>query len=488
MIELRRKVLLPVFQLTEVCDASDLRAVKRVIKAAKERQAETYYYRQAVGNDGQATGNYNMFPVVLQRDGRPWLLASYYLLDKLEGQTNPNMKTYWSLADDLGAFREWLDRSANPEELLFSFPQVKQQRCTYRYSGFLKIQIGNSEIGPTTAKHRMSTVVAFYRWLIEEQLFEPENTPWIDRVSRLSFAGRHGALITKSVVSTDVGIKVAKSEDALEDTIQDGGKLRPLSKQEQEWLMEALNSIGNGEMYLILLFMLATGARIQTACTLRLRHFTTPRPVFFGALSGGGSVYKLRCGPGTGIDTKGDKSGVLQIPEPLYLALRTYAQSARAQRRRAVAGNDSGDQYLFLTAQGNSYYTAKAEALEFNPNLTSRNSHEGGTIRKFLKQQVIPYIQRNHHSRFAMRLHDLRASFGMNHTDIQMALVDAKETTLSSARNTVRQLMWHERTTTTDLYLDYRERLKRVYAAINGYGEQIQVWTSLAMEGLEHDQ
>ena len=122
MIELRRKVLLPVFQLTEVCDALDPRAVRRHIKAANGIQVLTYYCRQAVADDGKTTGNYNMFPVVLQRDGRPWLLASYFLLDKLEGQTNPNMKTCWSLADDLGAFREWLDRSANPEQLLYGFP------------------------------------------------------------------------------------------------------------------------------------------------------------------------------------------------------------------------------------------------------------------------------------------------------------------------------------------------------------------------------
>ena len=37
VIELRRKVLLPVFQLTEVCDAADPLAIKREIKQGKGR-------------------------------------------------------------------------------------------------------------------------------------------------------------------------------------------------------------------------------------------------------------------------------------------------------------------------------------------------------------------------------------------------------------------------------------------------------------------
>jgi integrase len=241
-------------------------------------------------------------------------------------------------------------------------------------------------------------------------------------------------------------------------------------------------------MSLISLFMIATGARIQTVCTLRLRHFTTNLPAFTPAISGSGTIHNLRCGPGTGIDTKDDKNAVLQIPEPVYLALRAYALSDRAQRRRRASRNDSGDQYLFLTQQGNPYYTAKDESLAFDPDLSSRNTQEGGTIRKFFTQQVIPYIREHHKSSFYMRPHDLRATFGMNHTDIQMDLVNADKTTLTKARNIVRQLMWHESSETTDLYLDYRERLEQVYAAINDYGKQIQAWTDMAMEGSDYDE
>lgn len=488
MIELRRKVLIPSFRLTEVCDAADPLAFKREIKQGKGREAITYHCRPVIEAHSESRFNYNLFPIPLDRQGKPWGLATNFLLDRLEGESRPNMISYQSLADDLGAFKEWLDQSDKPDELLLDFPKMKLRRCTYRYNGHLRLQIQNREVAPGTARRRMSTVIAFYRWLIQEQVFEPEYEPWVERSYSLSFKGDYGAVITKNGVTTDVGIKVAKAEDGLEDTINDGGKLRPLPKNEQQWVMEALNALGNPEMYLICLLMIATGARVQTATTVRVKHLTGKTPAFPNAISGGGSVFKLRCGPGTGIDTKGDKQGLLQIPLPLYEALRTYAMSARATRRReTAAGGDTGDQYLFLTQQGSPYYQAKDEALKFDPEFTGRYRKGGGTIRQFLTDRLIPHVRKNHDSKFHFRIHDLRATFGMNHTDIQLDLVEKGKIKLSQGRSIVQALMWHKKGETTDLYLDYRRRMEQVYAAINGYGEQVQLWIDQAMAGVLDD-
>lgn len=488
MIELRRKVLLPVFRLTETCEESDPLGFKREIKQGKGREAFTYYCRPVAEPHSEALINYNLFPIPLDRAGKPWGLATNFLLARLEGESRPNMVSYLSRADDLGAFKEWLDQFPSPDELMLNFPKMKLRRCTYRYSGYLKQQMFTKEIAPGTARRRMSTVIAFYRWLIKDEVFAPENDPWEERGYSLNFKGDYGAVITKVGVTTDVGIKVPTVEDALEDTIQDGGKLRPLPKDEQQWVMEALNSLANPEMYLICLLMIATGARVQTVTTLRVKHFTGKTPTFSNALSGGGSVFKLKCGPGTGIDTKGDKQGLLQIPSPLYEAMRTYVMSARATHRREVAsGGDIGDQYLFLTQQGSPYYQAKDEAFQFDPEFTGRYRKAGGTIRQFLTDRLIPHVRKNHDPKFHFRIHDLRATFGMNHTDIQMILVDSGQVTLSQARNIVRQLMWHKNSSTTDLYLDYRRRLEQVYAAINGYGEQVQLWIDQAMTGVLDD-
>ena len=196
----------------------------------------------------------------------------------------------------------------------------------------------------------MSVVISLYRWLVEEKLFEPDFPLWQERQYLLSIKNTQGFSMMKSVASTDVSIKAPKTDDPFEGTIQDGGKLRPLTGEEQQWVMEASRALGNTEMQLLILFMLLTGARIQTACTLRVRHFTSENPHFGKALSRDVSIFKLPVGPKAGIDTKNDKSMVLQVPRALYEVMRTYARSKRAQRRRELAaGGDNPDQYLFLT-------------------------------------------------------------------------------------------------------------------------------------------
>lgn len=487
MIELRRKVLIPTFRLTVLCESSDPQAVRRDIRKGRAREALSYHVRPVMEMHGESRFNYNLFPIPLDRAGKPWGLATNFLLSRLEAESRPNMASYQSLADDLGAFKEWLDQSPFPDQMLLDFPKMKLRRCTYRYSGYLKQQVFARELAPGTAKRRMSTVIAFYRWLIKEEMFEPENDLWEERTYSLAFKNDYGGTVIKNGVTTDVGIKVAKADDALDDTIQDGGKLRPLPKVEQEWVMEAADACGNAEMFLLILFMFSTGARIQTATTLRVRHFIGKNPLFSKSISGGGAVFKLKAGPGTGIDTKGDKQGVLQIPQPLYEALRTYALSDRARRRRLSAGTDSDDQYLFLTQQGSPYYQAKEEALRFDPGLKIRHRKDGGTVRQFISDRLIPYVREHHDPKFHFKPHDLRATFGMNQTDIQMGFVESGKSTLGQARKVVQALMWHKNSSTTDLYLDYRGRMERVYAAINGYGEQVQLWIDQAMNGLDHD-
>lgn len=488
MKELRRKVLIPVLTLTETCEADDPCGLRRNIQQGKGREAFSYHHRPVIDSITGQGRNYNLFPVVLDRTGAPWGLATNYLLSKVEAESRPNMNSYMSLADDLGSYREWLDEHTNPEDLLFHFPKNKLARATYRYRGYLMQKIYARELAPATAKRRMGVVISLYRWLMEEKLFEPEFSPWQEREYLLSVKNTLGFSMMKSVASTDISIKAPKSDDPFEGTIQDGGKLRPLTGEEQQWVMEAARALGNTEMQLLLLFMLLTGARIQTACTIRVRHVTSANPHFSKATSGRHEVFKLQVGPKAGIDTKNDKSMVLQVPRTLYEVMRIYAQSNRARRRREQAnGGDNPDQYLFLTQQGSPYFTAKEEAQAFDPNLKRRHQKTGGTVRQYLKEHLIPYVRRHHDKNFHFRIHDLRASFGMNQTDAQLNLVEKGEITLHKARITVMALMGHASSATTDLYLDYRKTMAQAYAAINSYGEQVQKWIADAMEGIGYN-
>lgn len=492
MKELRRKVLLPTFRLSELTTVDDSRAIRRTIKQGKGHAALTYLYRFAWDEVAGRGFNYNLFPVVLDRKSTPWALGTLFILSQLESETQPVMATYQSLADDLGAYKEWLDSQDSPDELLFAFPKLKLRRPTYRYRGYLQRQIRAAEIAPTTANRRMSTVISFYRWLVANNYFQPEYPTWEERRYQLSVKTADGRVLFKRVVSTNLSIKVpGKAPDPSAGTIQDGGMLRPLTGKEQEWILDATWAKGNAECYLIKLFILGTGARIQTAATLRLRHFSDPNPRFSRSPAGTGEVYRLKAGPGTGIDTKNDKSGTLQIPRPLYYLLHTYAVSKRAKVRRErfiYKHGDHPDPYLFLTQQGTPYFTAKAETQRFNPNLERRHEKVGQPIRQFIKDHVIPFVQEKHDKNFRYRIHDLRASFGMNMTEVLMEQVKEGKITLHKARLIVKDLLWHQSFATTDLYLDYRGQIDSYFEAINGYGETLQRWTDRMMKGIPLDE
>lgn len=469
-----RKTVVPAFELTQIVDDYQPGSIRR--KTGSPEDPTEYSYVHAPATIAGRPQAWNGFPIVLDSRCRPWDLANNYLLDRIQNETRPSMATFLAAADDLGAFRHWLDAQANLD-LIFHFPRAKLERVTYRYFGHLKTRFLGGEVASETANHHMLTVIDFYRFLTDSGYLLPDYPAWQEKQVRLSFKTDYGAVISKSLTSTDLKIKSPKASDAFRDTIQDGGQLRPLSQEEQQWFMVALKSLKNTELYLLCLFMLTTGARIQTACTLRAGHFLREGIVFHSEATGGQAVVKLACGPGTLIDTKNDKQGVLQVPLPLFVALRTYALSERAARRRATAkGGDCPEQYLFLTNRSKPYYSDKAETSSFDPARTSRYSAAGGTIRKIVSTQITPYIRRHYNVHFDMKIHDLRATFGMNQTDIQLGLVEAGKSTLSKARNVVRQLMWHESAATTDRYLEYRRRQGLVFAAVNAYGEQVQRW------------
>jgi hypothetical protein len=490
MKELRRKVLLPAFQLSELADKDDPRAVSRSIKQVKGQTALTYRYRFVSDEDEVRGHNYNLFPVVLDRRSVPWVHGTLFIMSQLEGETQPVMTTFHARADDLGAFKEWLDSQDDPGELLFCFPKPKLRRVTYRYRGVLQQQIQAREISATTAKRRMGTVISFYKWLIQNNHFAPEYPTWEEREFQLSFRTADGLRLSKTVISTDLRIPAPKAENNFDGTIQDGGKLRPLTGKEQDWLMEAAEAKGNSECLLLQLFMLGTGARIESACTLRARHFCDKTPHYSKSLTGDGEVFRLNAGPGTGIETKNNTRGTFQVPRALYELLHIYSLSKRAELRRGryvAKHGEPPDTYLFLTKQGSPYYISKEESRRFDPDFDRRYVKNGQPIRQFIKDHAIPYVQERYDRSFSYRPHDLRASYGMNVTEELMKQVERGEITLHKARLRVRDLMWHKSSATTDLYLDYKKNIDVVYTAINGYGEHLRRWTDLATRGLTID-
>jgi integrase len=444
----RRRIVLPCLELTEV---TDFQHSKEVILPLGKKSDYPYFAQPLIGNfgehDGEQALRLNRVPVVLSKDGSPWAEANVYLLSsRIEGAVR-TMGTYWNRADDLAAFRQFLDE----EKLDWRhFPQNKLSRVTYRFNAHLRISV-QAGSAATTARRRMISVIYFYKWLQEEGVFSPEHAAWKESERLVGYSGVDGQRILKRTTTTDLSIKVPPSTDPYAGTIDDGGKLRPLSEQEQVWLTEALERIGNTEMSLVHLLALTTGARMQTALTLRVSH------ALIEVQDSSQQEVRIAVGPGTGIDTKRDKPGVLHIPVWLQHKLRVYALSERARHRRHFAnGGDTAHQYLFLSVRGAPLYLSKEDASQYDPRNAARHMRAGQAVRQFITERVIPEVRGSASAGFHYRFHDLRATFGMNLTDQHLVFVARGEAKLHHVRELVKVRMGHASAATTDRYLQYR--------------------------------
>lgn len=471
-----RKIILPSFVLTEVCEATDEGAVRIVLSAGGTESA--YYERPKMTDTGQRVdgkskwkpSQFNLYPLVLDATGLPWSVANIYILSRLENTLDPSMSTYDGIADDLAAYRRFLD----DEHIDWrNFPAQKLSRPTYRYGGHLRSAVGAGAIAASSAKRRMSSVIAFYNWMQSDGILVPAHAPWRESDVFLKLTGAYGVEFSKQVTTTDISIKVPKQDDPYDGRIDDGGKLRPLSMNEQRWIMEALFTQGNTEMTLIHLIALLTGARIQTVLTFRVRH---GHGLTAEQLKAGPST-EIRCpvGPGTGIDTKGNKQTSLHIPLWLYRMLLTYADSDRARRRRRLSkGGDTEEQYLFLSKFGTSLYSSKEDSRIFDATSDLRNPIKGQSVRKFMSEVVIPYVRAKYDAKFHYQFHDLRASFGMNLTDSQLKLVGEKKRTLSQVREFVKVRMAHQSAATTDRYLQFRGNLAHILQVTDDHDDYLR--------------
>lgn len=455
-----RKILLPRLELTEVTESLDKHAIR--IALPHGSPSEAYYVRpkhidtpngERIDSKPRWMGSkFNLFPIVLNRDGSPWAEANIYLLSRIESSLSPSMATYTSIADSLAGYRRFLDQT----DLDWThFPEYKLKRPTYRYHGFLKYEIAAGKMKASTAKRRMSAVISFYTWLKQEGTLIPLHSPWKESDQYIQLTDSRGLKFSKQISSKDISIKSVTSIDPYDDRIFDGGKLRPLTRDEQSWLVNALVALGNTEMLLIHLLGLVTGARIQTILTLRLKHIRVD------TLNNHNHEVRLIAGGLTDIDTKNNKKIVLHIPIWLLQRLQVYANSENAKKRRSRAvGGDSDDQYLFLSNRGAPLYQSKSESINFNDKNQLRHSKSGQAVRQYIKDRVIPYIrEKNSAPTFSYQFHDTRATFGMNLTDFQLERVSLGDITLHQAREFVKARMCHESTATTDRYLQYRSNL-----------------------------
>jgi hypothetical protein len=453
---LAKCIILPKFVLYGTSEIEDNKSECINLKDIDVGQGKGKYYRTPVdlSSESYNSGNdysYNFFPVILKDNGEPWREATVYLLERMENSNKANIVSYHSIASDLANFKSFTEKECIDP---FIFPKQKLRRPTYRYRAKLiqDSQTGLLSIG--TAKRRMSTVISFYKWTETQLHIKFENPPWQDKKLMLTFNDRYGADRMKITNSTDLRITGNKVNSIFDETITDSGKLKPLTHLEQKGLLTALEKLGSIEFSLIHHIALFTGARIQTILTLRVESIQA-------AKSGHKKFYIIKCGPGTLIDTKYNKSFNIYFPQWLMARLKIYSQSDRAIVRRERSKIANEHSYLFLTNRGQPYYTSKSEISKYDSNNKRRRPHNGEGVRQFIGNRVIGLTREilNDPS-FHYKIHDLRASFGMNITEIKLEDVKNNFCTLSEARDFLRKLMCHDSYVTTEIYLNHTQKLE----------------------------
>lgn len=357
-------------------------------------------------------------------------------------------KTLDCIATDLKNFREW----CNSEGVDYLNITRKVKRPTYMYRGYLQGLLNDGKISAQTVKRRIGSVIGFYKYLIESEGIRFKFPLWENNLSLITYKDREGFNQAKQVNTTDIGkIPSSSNPDLFDDAIVDGGRLHPLSQEEQIQLVKALYQIANTEMTLGFLISLTTGARIQTVYTLRLKHFER-------VLSSNEDTVIIKVGLGTHCDTKFEKQHTILLPRWIYNKVRIYLNSPRALSRRNKAKHifDREElQYVFLNNRGVPFYAAQDDKYR----KLYRESPNGNAIRQFIHSSLKKELKKAGND-FNFSFHDLRATFGMNLFNRLMPLVQNEEINLTRLLLEIKERMGHSSFTTTERYLNYKNRHK----------------------------
>lgn len=419
--------------------------------------------KECIQNEEFNIDNFLHFPILTKDDGSVWKHGTLYLLHRLKNYIKPAAKTLDSIAGDLKDFHIWCEL----ENVNYLEARRKALRPTYLYRSYLQQLLRDGKISLNTIKRKMSNLVGFYEYLIEVENIQFKFPLWESGITSISYLDKQGLQQSKQVNTKDVSRVVSSSNpDLFDDAIEDGGRLHPLTKEYQIALIQALKNIGNTEMTLSFLIALTTGARIQSVFTLRQKHFDK-------VLHPDKAEVKIKIGFGTDCDTKFNKIHTLIVPAWVYNKVKIYLNSPRYKTRLEAAKHifeDENKQYLFLTNRGIPFYASK-----FDPYRDQyKEPPSGNTVRQFIFRSIKKEFNKQ---RFKtdFSFHDLRATYGMNLLDKLMILVDKDELKLSHALIHIKERMGHNSLSTTEKYLNFRQRHKIKEQAQDDYEKQLEI-------------
>lgn len=220
------------------------------------------------------TATINTLYVILQPDGSIWPDGSLYLY-WLSAEQGRKAATVENISGDLCSFMNAMQGGGRDYR---NFEGEAFNRPTYYYQSVLKRALlrksrsdttgRGRKLGRRTANRKINSMVGFYRWMVNTGRLRPQQAMWISTTKYVSYVDRHGFPQSREVICTDLTFTTAR-EIPTDDYIEDGGKLYPISRENQVALVGALVRLQNPEMLLIYLVALITGMRIQSILSLR---------------------------------------------------------------------------------------------------------------------------------------------------------------------------------------------------------------------------
>ncbi len=374
------------------------------------------------------------YPIITNKHtGELWKEANLYLFDITFNTDMPELEpeTILSKSKDLAEMRNILDED---ETSYLSDSIHKVLRPTYVLCERLgeRLDLGKSK---DSCVRIIRNAISLYEWLqvnkhasFKYPLWKETKIiiPTDDDIGRTIYLEKKRFDLiwdfrrrSKSITSQ------AENEGSSNDAIIDGGRLTPLEHVEQIQLMESLRESNRYPIGLSFQFSISSGARIESTFTLKKKHFEK------NGVNDADYVH-IAAGPGTGIDTKRNKPQILEVSGLVYNKIKTYLDSPDYKRLEAKAPNygNSREQYVFLTDQGNPYYSSSDHRMLHN--------HNGGTIRKFIGETLKPLLNKRGFYR-SFSFHDLRATCGINMINANLHLIESGEISRDRLLNMVRK-------------------------------------------------
>lgn len=370
-------------------------------------------------------------PQIFWHTGTPWAEANHWSLDKARCGS-VKLDTVQNLMGHLHKYASWLEQ----EQVDWRhFPTRKSDRVLVRFRGALIAAREVGHISPSTATARMRAVIQFYRHCSSYNFVSRDAPKWIDKQVIVRFFDSVGFERTLQRLSTDISIpNRARPGFKLEDG------LLPITANHQNQLLRFTRENVSEELHLMLMTGFFTGARIGTMVTLRVKSLDNATPDLFVK-----GMWNIAVGPGTGVATKFDVKGTLQVPDQLMQELKRHAYSAGRVKREEKAEKEHKS-LLFLTRFGNPY----------KPTSVSREMVD---LRRSATRAGLKFMGKFY-------FHQTRATFGTWLMSIALSVATPKV-----AIEFVRDALLHKHESTTMRYITFIAHTKTKIEVANAFSE-----------------